>query len=282
MSEVPNKKISRLIKMLCAVMIYFICAMLFWRIPIYLQLNALKLPEGVQTVYPPMAAVTDKGYGTIRAEKIVKLQNTLEDTTYFAEKNKSRLLSWHIDTEPYENNYGREIYSSRSDGNFTSLPDTEKAKYLRIIYERELFEFTPIDYITLIAVFIALGIVTELIFALKSKDIHILTFKNFMRLLTYLHIFIAFISFFLSLACYQALPMLSSFFSELWVGYGDFLERIRNYHPAAITAVFFLCCFAYDWAGKNTASFKFGIGTILFNTALIIYGTAFFTMMMSV
>ena len=280
-----QNRLSSLMRSLYIPLIYFICLIFLWKVPIYMQIGLLDLPEGAQTVYRTKAHISDVIETHIRAEKVIKYDGGYDRAKDYIEKHNSKFLLWHIDVYEYGGMSDLAIYDADFDHDRLALPRAEKDKYVKIVYQRSYMEPTPLDILTLVMVFWFFGCLAELIrLSVGRRHKKLFTFKIIMVCLTLLHIFVTFGIFFLVLALYAAFPTgyIFDFLVGIRCAYGEFIDKLGVLPSAALTALFFLCCFAF-WRIKNKkAPYKFWIFIIIFNTFIVYAGHFFFLALMSV
>ncbi|MBR6400339.1 MAG: hypothetical protein IKS17_03840 [Firmicutes bacterium] len=148
--DMEQRQINGLLKALCIPLVYFICLAVFWKVPIFLQMNMLKLPEGSQTVYRTKVQASDVIGWHIRAEKVFRYDGGLEKAKKYFEDNNPKLMRYYADVYEYGGLSDQEIYSAEFDKDWLSLPISEKHKYLRVVYQRDIGEPTLIGLIDLI------------------------------------------------------------------------------------------------------------------------------------
>ncbi|MBQ8940298.1 MAG: hypothetical protein IJ062_00555 [Firmicutes bacterium] len=148
-----QKMINKITKALFVPVIWFICLIFLWKLPIYAQINLLRLPENTETVYRAKVHISDVYWLHVLGDKVVKCEEGYEYAKKYIEENNPKLMRWHIGIYEYGGMSDISIYDAEFDHEWLALPKTEKDRYIRIRYFKMFEDPTPIDLISLVMAF---------------------------------------------------------------------------------------------------------------------------------
>lgn len=164
--DTEQKQLNKRLKRLCIPILYFICLMFFWKVPIYMQVNMLKLPEGSTAVYPVRVQRMDDITWPVRAEKVFKYDGGFEEAKNYIEKHNPKLMRANINICKYSGLSSFDIYMSDFDKDWLALSSYEKEKYIKIVYKKGFDTPAPADHLTYVMIVWLLAAIAGL---LRSK-----------------------------------------------------------------------------------------------------------------
>lgn len=123
-------------KLFWAIPIAILCYLSFgWKIPTFLRIETLDLPEGCETVYPTKIQVSDVYWLHTKGEKVIKCSLGYEGAKAYIEAHNSKESLKNISILPYGGMSDIAIYGSQYDETFWQQPDQDN--YITISYFRK-------------------------------------------------------------------------------------------------------------------------------------------------
>ena len=105
---------------------------LWWKVPIILKIESLRLPDGCEVVYPTKVWISDVYWYHIKGEKVIKCDMGYKAAKEYMETHNSGFKLINISIYEYGGMDDIAIYDSEFDKFFEKQPD--KDKYIKISY----------------------------------------------------------------------------------------------------------------------------------------------------
>lgn len=133
------------------ILIVFLCFMFFWKLPVILTINSLKVPEDAEVLYDTKVIFSDVYESKILGEKVIKCDEGYNYVKNYVEENNSLSQLQYINVAEYFGMTDDAVYFSDFDDNFDlqNMSAEEMNKYVKIRYKKEIFAM-PWHYIDII------------------------------------------------------------------------------------------------------------------------------------
>ena len=105
---------------------------LWWKVPIILKIESLRLPDGCEVVYPTKVRISDVYWYHIKGEKVIKCDMGYKAAKEYIETHNSGFKLINISIYEYGGMSDIAIYDSEFDKYYQKQPD--KDNYITISY----------------------------------------------------------------------------------------------------------------------------------------------------
>lgn len=126
--------------LLAIIIFLLILVTIGWKIPYYLKLESIKLPDNCEIIYDTKVEYTDVYNGYILCEKVVKCDKGSEYVEQYIRENNSSNFANKVHTNDYFGILSDTIiYYWEFDDNFdiNNMSNEEKRKYVHIVYRED-------------------------------------------------------------------------------------------------------------------------------------------------
>lgn len=127
-----TKKRLRKRVIIIVVIVVLLLYPLWWKIPIILKIETLRLPEGCEVVYPTKVETSDVYWYHIKGEKVIKCDMGYRAAIEYIETHNSGSKLTNISIYGYGGMDDIAIYDSEFDDYFLKQPDQDN--YIKISY----------------------------------------------------------------------------------------------------------------------------------------------------
>lgn len=132
---------TKIIAILFAAILISLFFFKIWKIPIYMQLESIKLPENCEVLYKSRVEFSDVYEDKILGEKVIKCDLGFEEVKKYIEENNLDSSLKYITVGEYFGMSDDAIYFSDFDENFDPIKMTSEEcdKYIKIRYCKKNF-----------------------------------------------------------------------------------------------------------------------------------------------
>ena len=119
-----------------AIAVILICLFFGWKIPVFIRIETLDLPEGCETVYPVKVHISDVYWLHVKGEKVIKCDLDYREAKEYIETHNSEAELKYIQIYECDGMSDIAIYDSELDEDFWKQPDRDH--YITISFFRKL------------------------------------------------------------------------------------------------------------------------------------------------